>query len=184
MTADRDVAGMSVLFARPRQGETDGRKEAVAASRDQLAAVLTMLARNADGDVTVIAYSNGYMAGVEALRELRVANEDAVVSRLRIVLAAPDIDVDVSSVKTHDRINHERYATLASLYPRRGAADADGTAVRHPGAFVFNAVGTTISSPSLGGQRHSVAGNARTWQADRAMRQRSPGLEAGRMQCR
>jgi esterase/lipase superfamily enzyme len=32
---------------------------------------------------------------VEALRQLRVANNDAVLRRLNVVLAAPDIDVDV-----------------------------------------------------------------------------------------
>jgi hypothetical protein len=49
----------------------------------------------------------------------------------------------VSSVKAPDRMNHERYASLAALYPR--LADADG--LRRAGAFVFNAVGATISSP-------------------------------------
>jgi hypothetical protein len=52
----------------------------------------------------------------------------------------------VSSVKALDRMNHERYTSLAALYPRL-AADADGIGIRRAGAFVFNAVGTTVSSP-------------------------------------
>jgi esterase/lipase superfamily enzyme len=55
--------------------------------------------------------------------------------------------VDVSSVKAPDRMNHERYASLAALYPRLAAADADGADIRRAGTFVFNAVGATISSP-------------------------------------
>jgi esterase/lipase superfamily enzyme len=214
MTADADVAGVPILFAWPSEAKLTGYvadKDAVAASRDQLAEVLTMLARNsAIADVTVIAHSMGAWQTVEALRQLRLAHKDAVISRLRIVLAAPDMDVDmfrtqmavigplsppmtvlvsrddialsvasfiagerprlgmidvddpriqeaavtakveivdVSSVNAPDRMNHERYASLAALYPRLAAADADGTGLRRAGAFVFNAVGATISSP-------------------------------------
>jgi esterase/lipase superfamily enzyme len=213
MTADGDVAGVPILFAWPSEARLTGYvvdKDAVAASRDQLAELLTMLARNSDAHVTVIAHSMGAWPAVEALRQLRLAHKDAVISRLRIVLAAPDIDVDlfrtqmavigplsppmtvlvarddialslasfiagerprlgmidvddpriqeaavtakleivdVSSVKAPDRMNHERYASLAALYPRLAAADADGTGIRRAGAFVFNAVGATVSSP-------------------------------------
>jgi esterase/lipase superfamily enzyme len=212
MTADGDVAGVPILFAWPSEAKLTGYvvdKDAVAASRDQLAEVLAMLARNSDAHVTVIAHSMGAWPAVEALRQLRLAHKDAVISRLRIVLAAPDIDVDVfrtqmavigplsppmtvlvarddialslasfiagerprlgmidvddpriqesavtakleivdvSSVKAPDRMNHERYASLAALYPRL-AADADGVGIRRAGAFVFNAVGATVSSP-------------------------------------
>jgi esterase/lipase superfamily enzyme len=213
MTADGDVAGVPVLFAWPSEAKLTGYvvdKDAVAASRDQLAEVLTMLARNSDTDVTVIAHSMGAWPAVEALRQLRLAHKDGVINRLRIILAAPDIDVDlfrtqmavigplsppmtvlvarddialslasfiagerprlgmidvddpriqeaavkakleivdVSSVKAPDRMNHERYASLAALYPRLAAGDADGAGIRRAGAFVFDAVGTTISSP-------------------------------------
>ncbi len=213
MTADGDVVGVPILFAWPSEAKLTGYvvdKDAVAASRDQLAEVLTMLARNSDADVAVIAHSMGAWPAVEALRQLRLAHKDAVIRRLRIVLAAPDIDVDVfrtqmavigplsppmtvlvarddialslasfiagerprlgmidvddpriqetavkakleivdvSSVKAPDRMNHERYASLAALYPRLAASDADGIGIRRAGAFIFNAVGATISSP-------------------------------------
>jgi esterase/lipase superfamily enzyme len=214
MTADADVAGVPILFAWPSEAKLTGYvadKDAVAASRDQLAEVLTMLAGDsAVADVTVIGHSMGAWQTVEALRQLRLAHKDAVISRLRIVLASPDIDVDVfrtqmavigplsppmtvlvsrddialsvasfiagerprlgmidvddpriqeaavkakleivdvSSVKAPDRMNHERYASLALLYPRLAAADADGSGLRRAGVFVFNAVGATISSP-------------------------------------
>jgi esterase/lipase superfamily enzyme len=211
MAAAADVAGAPILFAWPSEAKLTGYvadKDAVTASRDQLAEVLTMLARDSAADVTVIAHSMGAWLTVEALRQLRLAHKDAVISRLRIILAAPDIDVDVfrtqmavigplsppmtvlvsrddialsvssliagerprlgminvddprvqeaaveakleivdvSSVKAPDRLRHDRFASLAALYPRLDTAD--GAALRRAGAFVFNAVGATISSP-------------------------------------
>ena len=214
MTADGDVVGAPILFAWPSEAKLIGYvadKDAVAASRDQLAEVLTMLAQDsAVADVTVIAHSLGAWPAVEALRQLRLAHKDAVISRLRVVLASPDIDVDVfrtqmtaigplsppmavlvarddialslasfiadkrprlgmidvddprvqeaavrakleivdvSSVKSPDGMKHERFASLAALYQRLAAADADWADLRRAGAFVFNAVGTTVSSP-------------------------------------
>jgi esterase/lipase superfamily enzyme len=213
MAVDADVGGAPILFAWPSEAKLTGYladKDAVTASRDQLAQVLATLARDpAIEDVTVIAHSMGAWLTVEALRQLRLAHNDAVISRLRIVLAAPDIDVDVfrtqmavigplsppmtvlvsrddialsvssliarerprlgtinvddprvqeaavkakleiidvSSLKAPDRLRHDRFASLAVLYPRL-AAEADGAGMRRAGAFVFNAVGATISSP-------------------------------------
>ncbi len=39
----------------------------------------------------------GAWVTVEALRQLRLAHNDATINRLNVVLAAPDIDVDVFS---------------------------------------------------------------------------------------
>jgi esterase/lipase superfamily enzyme len=214
MAVDADVGGAPILFAWPSEAKLTGYladKDAVTASRDQLAQVLTMLARDpAVGEVTVIAHSMGAWLTVEAVRQLRLAHSDAVIGRLRIVLAAPDIDVDVfrtqmavigplsppmtvlvsrddialsvssliarerprlgmidvddprvqeaavrakleiidvSSLKAPDRLHHDRFASLAALYPRLAAANANGADLRRAGAFVFNAVGATISSP-------------------------------------
>jgi esterase/lipase superfamily enzyme len=211
MTADGDVSGTPVVFAWPSEARLTGYvadKDSVTASRDQLAEVLTILARDST-EVTVIAHSMGAWLTVEALRSLRLAHKDAVIGRLRVILAAPDIDVDVfrtqmavvgplsppltvlvsrddialsvssflaherprlgminvddprvqeaavkarieivdvSSVNAPDRLHHDRFASLAALYPRL-AADANGAGLRRAGAFVFDAVGATISSP-------------------------------------
>jgi esterase/lipase superfamily enzyme len=212
MTADADVGGVPILFAWPSEAKLTGYvadKDAVTASRDQLAEVLTMLARDSGGpDATVIAHSMGAWLTVEAVRQLRLAHKDAVVNHLRIVLAAPDIDVDVfrtqmavigplsppmtvlvsrddialsvssfiaherprlgmidvddprvqeaaarakleivdvSSVKSPDRLHHDRFASLAALYPR--LTEANGNSMSRVGAFVFDAMGATISSP-------------------------------------
>lgn len=47
------------------------------------------------GEIMVVAHSMGGFLTAEALRELRVQHRDRVIARLgRVVLAAPDIDVD------------------------------------------------------------------------------------------
>lgn len=216
MTADADVSGVPILFAWPSEAKVTGYvadKEAVTYSRDGLADLLTLLARDrAAGRITVLAHSMGGWLTMEALRQLRLSGKGAVIDRLDVVLAAPDIDVDVfraqvavigplsppltvlvsrddvalsvssqiggqrprvgaldvddprvqeaavranveivdiSSLTTSDPLRHDRYAGLAALYPRLAAAPKDGAGgdLRRAGAFVFDAVGTTLSSP-------------------------------------
>jgi len=153
----------------------------------------------------------GWLA-MEALRQLRLSGEGEVLDRLKVILAAPDIDVDVfraqldvlgpmssplivlvstddrallvsnrisgarqrvgalditdprvqeaaqkanvalidiSSLKASDGFNHDRFVNLAALYPQASGEDkkTPGLGIRKAGAFVFNAVGATISSP-------------------------------------
>ncbi|WP_370675634.1 alpha/beta hydrolase [Pleomorphomonas sp. PLEO] len=100
MTADANVeGGSSVLFAWPSEGQVTGYvsdKDAVTYSRDQLAELLTMLAKmKTRGDITVIGHSMGGWLTTEAVRQLRLTGKNGVVARLNVILAAPDIDVDV-----------------------------------------------------------------------------------------
>ena len=100
MAADANVeGGSSVLFAWPSEGQVAGYisdKDAVTYSRDQLTELLTMLARmKTRGDITVIGHSMGGWLTTEAVRQLRLTGKNGVVARLRVILAAPDIDVDV-----------------------------------------------------------------------------------------
>jgi len=97
--ADAGINGIPVLFAWPSQGQaaaytTD--RDAAIYSRDYLIALLTMVTSSPQvGEVMVVAHSMGGMLTAEALRELRVQHRDRVIARLnRVVLAAPDIDVD------------------------------------------------------------------------------------------
>jgi len=66
-------------------------------SRDDPIALLKMVTGSPQvGDVMVLAHSMGGMLTAEALRELRTQRQDRVIARLsRVILAAPDIDVDV-----------------------------------------------------------------------------------------
>lgn len=99
MAADADVRGTPILFAWPSEARVTGYiadKEAATFSRDALANLLTELARQRPtGDITVIAHSMGGWLTVEALRQLRLNGKSAVLARLNVILAAPDIDVDV-----------------------------------------------------------------------------------------
>src|SRR5215475_2587093 len=98
--ADAGFNGIPILFAWPSQGDVAGYgadKEAAAYSRDHLIELLTMVTSSSQvGEIMVVAHSMGCMVTAEALRELRTSRRDRVIARLgRIVLAAPDIDVDV-----------------------------------------------------------------------------------------
>src|SRR5215468_2962861 len=98
--ADAGFNGVPVLFAWPSQGDVAGYKadkEAAAYSRDYLIELLTMVTSSPQvGEIMVVAHSMGCMVTAEALRELRVSRRDRVIARLgRVVLAAPDIDIDV-----------------------------------------------------------------------------------------
>lgn len=99
MTADSDLGAQPILFAWPSEASVTGYvadKDAVTSSRDQLAELLTMLARKPGvGEIVVVGHSMGSWLVVEALRQLRLTGQNAVIARLGVVLAAPDIDVDV-----------------------------------------------------------------------------------------
>lgn len=216
MSADANLDGAPILFAWPSQAAVAGYvadKDSVTYSRDYLADMLTALAKDRRiGNITLFGHSMGAWLTVEALRQLRLTGQDAVIDRLNVVLAAPDIDVDVfraqmevlgplsppltvlvstddralavsnrlsgarprlgalditdprvqgaareanvtivdiSSVEASDGLNHDRYISLATFYPELAETDPDGAgqSLRRAGAFVFNAVGATISSP-------------------------------------
>jgi esterase/lipase superfamily enzyme len=99
LKADSHVDGLPVLFAWPSEAKITGYladKDAVTYSRDQLVDLLTMLAHNRSaGTISVFAHSMGGWLTVEALRQLRISGKGEVLNRLNVVLAAPDIDVDV-----------------------------------------------------------------------------------------
>lgn len=99
LKADANVDGVPILFAWPSEAKLSGYiadKDAVTFSRDQLVDLLTMLAHDRNvATITVFAHSMGAWLTVEALRQLRLTGNDAVIRRLKVILAAPDIDVDV-----------------------------------------------------------------------------------------
>jgi esterase/lipase superfamily enzyme len=215
LSADADLNGLPILFAWPSDAKLTGYssdKESATYSRDELVDLLTMLSREpAPEKINVVAHSMGAWLAVEALRQLRLSGKNKVIERLNVILAAPDIDVDVfraqmavvgplsppitvlvsrddiamsfasrvagdrkrvgaldvddprvqeaalkaklqildiSSLQAPDGFNHDRFASLAALYPRLQAeANQNGTDLRQTGAFVFSAFGTTLSSP-------------------------------------
>src|SRR5262245_47381753 len=100
ISADGRITDIPILFAWPSQAGVAAYaadKDAAAYSRDHLIELLTMVTSSPQvGNVMVVAHSMGGMLTAEALRELRIQGRDRVIARLsRVVLAAPDIDVDV-----------------------------------------------------------------------------------------
>jgi len=98
MTADTNFSGAAVLFAWPSEAKATGYiadKDAVTASRDQLASLIATTAKSTKGRVTLLAHSMGSWLTMEALRQLRLTGRSDVIAKLDVVLASPDIDVDV-----------------------------------------------------------------------------------------
>lgn len=216
MTVDGHHEGAAVLFAWPSQAAVAGYvadKDSAAYSRDYLADMLTMMARDRRiGDINLVAHSMGGWLTVEALRQLRLSGRHDVLERLHVVLASPDIDVDlfraqmdvigsmpqpmvvlvapddralrasrrlgsqndrlgalditdprvqetathagvaivdITSLEAADGLRHGRYALLGSVLAEleESGTVTPGQGLRQAGAFVFNTVGTTISSP-------------------------------------
>jgi len=148
--ADTGFNGVALLFAWPSQGQAlayAADKEAAASSLEHLIAVLATITGSPQvGEILVVAHSMGGMLTAEALRELRVRHRDRVIARLnRVVLAAPDIDVEVfrSQVQTIGPLNppltvlvskDDAALRLSSLGDgsnvRAGALDVDNPRVR------------------------------------------------------
>ncbi len=99
MTADSGITGMPILFSWPSQATVEGYladRESATYSRDALVALLVELARDRPrGDILLFGHSMGGWLVMEALRQLKLAGRADVLSRLEVVLAAPDIDADV-----------------------------------------------------------------------------------------
>lgn len=205
-----------VLFSWPSEGSYSGYladREAATASRDQLVDFLTMMSREPGaGHIALVGHSMGGWLVTEAIRQLRLMGRNDVIDKLRVVLAAPDIDgevfetqmnvigplspplvvlvspddlalyvsstlsssrlrlgqldvndpeiaaaarkahvqvIDISSLTTDDSLKHNRFAALASLYPKLNALNdrAPGEKTRQVGVFVLDAVSATIAAP-------------------------------------
>jgi esterase/lipase superfamily enzyme len=99
IAADTQTDYTPILFAWPSEARATAYaadKDAATFSRDHLADLLSSLASNPRiGRVAVVAHSMGGWLTMETLRQLRLAGKNSVLNRLRVVLASPDIDVDV-----------------------------------------------------------------------------------------
>ncbi len=99
LKTDSDIDGSPILFSWPSHAAIPAYvadKESATYSRDALAQLLADLtARTKGTDVEVFAHSMGGWLTVEALRQLKLQGRSDVLDRLRVILAAPDIDRDV-----------------------------------------------------------------------------------------
>jgi esterase/lipase superfamily enzyme len=98
MSADSGVIGSPILFDWPSQASVTGYvadRDSAAFARDDLVSVLTDLGR-ADVKTTILAHSMGAWLAVESVRQLSLMGRGDILGRIdQLVLAAPDIDVDL-----------------------------------------------------------------------------------------
>jgi esterase/lipase superfamily enzyme len=96
---DTNYPGTPVLFSWASAGKTTGYiydKESANAARDDLEATLRMLAKTKAKSIDIIAHSMGNWVAMEALRQLAITGDRDLSGKLGyVVLASPDIDVDV-----------------------------------------------------------------------------------------
>ena len=96
---DAKMDGTPILFSWPSQAAVAGYvadKESATYSRDYLAALMSEAVKGRGGDdVVIFGHSMGGWLVVESLRQLKLQRRDDVLSKLNVILAAPDIDEDV-----------------------------------------------------------------------------------------
>ncbi len=97
---DTGYAGLPILFSWPSRGEVRDYgydKDSANFSRDAMADLLAQVARDPGIEgIDVFAHSMGNWLTMETLRQLSIAGDQKTLGRLgTIVLAAPDIDMDV-----------------------------------------------------------------------------------------
>lgn len=97
---DTGYGGLPILFSWPSRGEVRDYgydKDSANFSRDAMADLLARLARDPGIDgIDVFAHSMGNWLTMETLRQLSISKDDKTLARLgTIVLAAPDVDMDV-----------------------------------------------------------------------------------------
>jgi esterase/lipase superfamily enzyme len=102
---------------------------------------LTVLVSPDDNALTLSSFLSGERerVGKVDVSDPRVA-EAAAAYQLRVI--------DISDLPADDPTNHNRFVALAALYPQLAAGPRTRPGgVRNTGAFVFKAVGTTLTSP-------------------------------------
>jgi len=96
---DSRAPALPLLFTWPSRGRLLAYaydRESANYSRDALKAVLQTLARDKSvGEVSILAHSMGNWVTIEALRQMAIRNGAIAPKIKHVMLAAPDVDVDV-----------------------------------------------------------------------------------------
>lgn len=113
LSADVHLTGIPILFAWPSEGHAAAYladRDASDFSRAALADLLGMVTkgRRSTDPVPVLAHSMGARLVMEALVQLRLAGRGDVLDRIDLVLAAPDIDIDLfrAQMATVGKLKH------------------------------------------------------------------------------
>jgi esterase/lipase superfamily enzyme len=99
LTTDSHAPMVPVLFTWASRGKTEGYlydNNSATAARDALEETIRLAFASDAEEVTILAHSMGNWVTVEALRQIKISGNLPPIERLgAVVLAAPDIDVDV-----------------------------------------------------------------------------------------
>jgi esterase/lipase superfamily enzyme len=99
LTDDSRSPMVPVLFTWASRGKTEGYlydNNSATAARDGLEETIRLVFDSGAEEVTILAHSMGNWVTVEALRQIKISGNLPPIERLgAVVLAAPDIDVDV-----------------------------------------------------------------------------------------
>lgn len=100
ITFDANAKAIPILFTWPSQGKLLGYaydRESATFSRDGLENLLQQLSRdNSVKDITILAHSMGNMVALDALRQMAVRNRSISPKIRNVLLASPDVDLDVA----------------------------------------------------------------------------------------
>jgi esterase/lipase superfamily enzyme len=149
IAADSSTPTAPILFSWPSQGAVAGYvadRDAVLYSRSELQSVVTALAGAKDVKrIILFGHSMGGFLVMEAVRQLKLQHRDDVTAKLSVILASPDIDVDVfrSQLRDVGRLpmpitllvsKTDRALAVSSLLsaerPRIGLIDIDSPVIR------------------------------------------------------
>lgn len=99
MAHDADATAVPVLFTWASRGKTEDYvydNNSATAARDDLEKTLALVAQSNAEHISILAHSMGNWVTVEALRQMKIDKTMIPPNRIgNIILAAPDIDVDV-----------------------------------------------------------------------------------------
>lgn len=117
---DSGYPGTPVLFSWASGGKTKDYvydKESASVARDQLEVTLRLLAQSGARRIDVVAHSMGTWVTMEALRQLALTGDRDLGGKLGdVVLASPDIDVDVfkSQMRRYGKPNRPFFLLLSN----------------------------------------------------------------------
>jgi len=116
---DSGTQAVPVLFAWPSRGATFAYaydRESANYSRDALEALLNYFVRDPSvGEISILAHSMGNWVTIEALRQMSIRNHGFSAKIKNIMLASPDVDVDVFRMQmTAMGENHPRITLFVS----------------------------------------------------------------------
>ncbi|MEW6257584.1 MAG: alpha/beta hydrolase [Pseudomonadota bacterium] len=99
MAHDADATAVPVLFTWASRGKTEDYvydNNSATAARDELERTIALLTKSNADHISILAHSMGNWVTVEALRQMKIDGTMIPPNRIgNIILAAPDIDVDV-----------------------------------------------------------------------------------------